>query len=731
METQSSKAIRTSQSPEFIDFKNIREYINIADHKLFIVYLNEIYYDLSERSLTNKKGISKVTFLDYLKLPVFIGEKLFHSLDLDGDSFLNSFEFVDGLCNLYLGNFEKSIEIIFSIYDFDKDGLIKIDDVRIILSHIPLKDSNFNFTYKYQMESLEEIEDIVSSTFGKQDKLNLKEFIYAIENRKSDVFLQLLCFIYQKKPFFEHNLNKMNLYKKKASYLQNENVNYQNVLINKIIPSPNFKSYLSPFEAFMKFNNVSCWEEEKSSMIDLPPCLGMIRMPNEVLVKKRKSNENIGYDNLSKNSMNIFDSPSTLISKSRRSHNLSDYTISNILTKIRLDDEYEKDEAEYNNFSITTKFITNSVLEYEGWVFKLSESLKMKRYWLVLSGKEIYYYKNPKKEELLLMHNLCGCILKEKGENKIFDTKMFGFSIIVTGKTRNYYCENEASYQMWISNIKESVGYQNFFEYFTVLDDIGEGKFGKVKLGIYKKTNQKVAIKIIKKESLVNSSDIELIKSEIDILKLCKHPNVVRLLDHFENNEYIFIVMEYLRGGHLGGYIERKNFNISEKRAANIMHQLASAVKYLHNFGILHRDLKPENIMLVDASEDAFVKVMDFGLSKIIGPTERLADGFGSLSYVSPEVLIRKPYDKQIDIWSLGIILYHMLSGSLPFDDKDDNEELIANMIVFNEVDFPKNVWNKFSTEVVDLIKKCLVKDPTLRITVESLLNHEWLKNNQ
>jgi serine/threonine protein kinase len=158
------------------------------------------------------------------------------------------------------------------------------------------------------------------------------------------------------------------------------------------------------------------------------------------------------------------------------------------------------------------------------------------------------------------------------------------------------------------------------------------------------------------------------------------------------------------------------------------MYQLACGINYLHKYGVLHRDLKPENIMLTECSDKGVIKVMDFGLSKIMGPGEKVADGFGTLSFVAPEVLIRQPYNKQIDIWSLGVILYFMLSGTLPFDDENDNEEVIAKMTVFVEVQFPSKYWSKKSPQVIDLISKCLIKDPNKRIAIEDFLQHEWIK---
>lgn len=132
--------------------------------------------------------------------------------------------------------------------------------------------------------------------------------------------------------------------------------------------------------------------------------------------------------------------------------------------------------------------------------------------------------------------------------------------------------------------------------------------------------------------------------------------------------------MESLHGGDLFTYLEKRQFVLTEKRAKDLSHQIATALYYLHSFGIAHRDLKPENILMASDADEAQCKLVDFGLSKIIGPNETSLDPFGTLSYVAPEVLLQKPYGKEVDIWSLGIITYLMLSRVLPFDDEDDKE---------------------------------------------------------
>lgn len=161
--------------------------------------------------------------------------------------------------------------------------------------------------------------------------------------------------------------------------------------------------------------------------------------------------------------------------------------------------------------------------------------------------------------------------------------------------------------------------------------------------------------------------------------------------------------MEALSGGDLFTYLEKRQFTISEKRAKELSHQLATALYYLHSFGIAHRDLKPENILIASDSDTAECKIVDFGLSKIIGPNETSLDPFGTLSYVAPEVLLQKPYGKEVDIWSLGVITYLLLSRVLPFDDDDDKE--IARQTIQDHPDFSFHPWEKVSTAAQEACK--------------------------
>lgn len=241
-------------------------------------------------------------------------------------------------------------------------------------------------------------------------------------------------------------------------------------------------------------------------------------------------------------------------------------------------------------------------------------------------------YKSPDDNLHKGMHNLTGVFVQEEPKLKYETIELFCFSVIYPKKNRYYYVDNEKDYMTWMLKIKKAVGYSDLNDIYEVKEKLGNGKFGLVRLGLHKHTGRQVAIKLMKKKEMT-TQDLELVKTEIEILKICQHPNIIRIYDVFENIEFIYIVMEYCAGGDLFNYIEKRGFRLPEPRAAELIHKLCMAVFYLHSYGITHRDLKPENILMTDNSDVADIKLLDFGLSKIIGPNETCNEPFGTLVY--------------------------------------------------------------------------------------------------
>ena len=785
---------------EFITFEVIQESLGLKNQVLFKKYLQEVFVDLSTKKENSKtKYLSRLTFYDYIKLPIFISEKLFNSFaSSNQQEGLSEEEFVSGFFKLYMGTFKETTKTIFDLLDFDKDGIIKKEDVKIILSYLPLNEINeekektlesVKEVLGVQMKSLEEIDDIVSKTFKKyEDKMNFEQFKDTVQNKKSDVLLQIICFLYQEKPFSAKNIESL-----KLKYGQIDDDEYDKMVdsygrrskknVSVRIKTPNQTSTLSPAGSFFKrrfsikgfsLNDEVKDQNDNNKTINKSENLMVSKESNknvkdmnksdlvieEEIETKKGNNENINEAYNKNISMVRLNNERTLDEKNKlkklktkdynNKDNLKEF-IDNSKQRYSSPTKYLQEKASLNSLALMNKDIDyeknlnpineenefqNDIVEeknimYENWVYKLTENKKLKKFYLALINKDIYYYKDEEKKNFLGMHNLSGCFIQEEPEQMLIEGKNFYiFEIFFNNKskTRKYYTPNIEIMKHFVQKIKEAIGYMKFTDYYELKEVIGKGKFGVVNLGIHKKTQQQVAVKIINKDSIKTLEDKELVCIEIGILKLCHHPNVVRLLDHLENEDYIFIVTEYIEGGTLGQYFKKKNFNFSERQASSIMSQIANGVKYLHKYGIVHRDLKPDNIMITQQNDFGIIKIMDFGLSKIVSTQEKMVDGYGTLSYVAPEVLLRTPYNKEVDIWSMGIILYYMLCGHLPF--KGNKEVIIAEKIVNDDLEFDEEEWEVRSKRVRELIVSCLKKEPEERITIDDFLNHPWFKKN-
>ncbi|KAK6456855.1 uncharacterized protein RJT20DRAFT_134159 [Scheffersomyces xylosifermentans] len=260
---------------------------------------------------------------------------------------------------------------------------------------------------------------------------------------------------------------------------------------------------------------------------------------------------------------------------------------------------------------------------------------------------------------------------------------------------------------------------------------LGEGEFGKVKLGWRKdgKHPSQVAIKLIKRASILKDSDSEVkIHREINSLKLLSHPNIVSLVEVMKSGKYIGIVLEYASGGELFDYILTHKY-LKENVAKKLFAQLVSGVDYMHSKGLIHRDLKLENLLL-DKHKNVIISDFGFVNSYNRDKNDLMKTSCGSPCYAAPElVLTQSPYEgRKVDIWSLGVILYAMLSGYLPFDDDPENEDgsdivKLYHYICKSPLTFPEYV----SPLARDLLRKIIVPDPRKRININDIRNHPWL----
>ena len=273
------------------------------------------------------------------------------------------------------------------------------------------------------------------------------------------------------------------------------------------------------------------------------------------------------------------------------------------------------------------------------------------------------------------------------------------------------------------SNKKPTLKKEPSYEYkignYLIQQTLGQGTFGKVKLGIYIPTQDKVAIKILEKERIKDKDDQIRVKREFDMLSKFNHPNVILVNEIFESVDSYYSVMEFCEGGELFNYIVDKK-RLSENESSFFYFQIINGLEYIHSLGIVHRDLKPENLLL---TKDHLLKIIDFGLSNyfVDGQEELLSTPCGSPCYASPEMVSGKKYNGiKIDIWATGIILFAMLCGYLPFENKDN--EILFDQILECKVEFPQYL----SEESKDLISKILVVDPETRIDIPGIKKHSF-----
>ncbi|XP_046425572.1 calcium/calmodulin-dependent protein kinase type 1 isoform X5 [Neodiprion pinetum] len=262
-------------------------------------------------------------------------------------------------------------------------------------------------------------------------------------------------------------------------------------------------------------------------------------------------------------------------------------------------------------------------------------------------------------------------------------------------------------------------------EKYILKELLGTGAFSEVRLAESKeKPGQMFAVKIIDKKALKGKEDS--LENEIKVLRRLTHPNIVQLLETFEDKHKVYLVMELVTGGELFDRIVEKG-SYTEKDASGLIRQVLEAVDYMHEQGVVHRDLKPENLLYYSPDEDSKIMISDFGLSKM-EDSGIMATACGTPGYVAPEVLAQKPYGKAVDVWSIGVISYILLCGYPPF--YDENDANLFAQILRGEFEFDSPYWDDISDSAKDFIKKLMCVNVDERYTCKQALAHPWISGN-
>ncbi|PXF42155.1 Myosin light chain kinase family member 4 [Gracilariopsis chorda] len=375
-----------------------------------------------------------------------------------------------------------------------------------------------------------------------------------------------------------------------------------------------------------------------------------------------------------------------------------------------------------------TEEVTASA-KVEGWLVKEGRKLRqpIPRY-LRLQGSQLSNHRSPSEPPTWTISVLDSGVGPGPRTNELL--------VHFPNRKMSFFAETADDFERWIIALKRAAA-SNFSidNFYKMGEVIGIGVNGNVLKGWDRATNEEVAIKSIPYDGDMEEKDDEHAEYEIDIIKSLDHPHLVKTYDVFrsKNEKKIYIVMEYVAGGELFERIANDTGTlIKEADGIRMIRNVLSAVKYLHERGIVHGDIKAENILCVD--EDVQlpirVKLADFGLSKRISANGSCPyELVGSRYYLAPEIIQKRDYGKPVDMWTCGILVYSALSGMYPFEGDDileynDNTET-------KDLVFPETEWGLFDEAVKDFISKLLEKDPSKRLTVDEALKHPWVADEQ
>ena len=765
-----------SQNNKRIDFEKLIKKFQIEDIHTLKIYLINIWNELSNRYNNEYKGIGKAIFAKYYKLPGIILDRLFNAFDREKKQYLSQSDFVKNMMLLFLGNFFELTSFIFNLYDYNRDGKISKDDIRIVLSYIP---ANSNKCKKNKTENLNDFEKIIEiqeelhnkldNIFKKNQLIDENEFIKIVENENSDIFLYLLMVLYEKRPFNQRTLQifselrngpKITFYKEKKfktliispskntifkagkiideTLNKNSSLNYINILNENFEKISNDKINKTNYKK--KSFNINV---KKTNLSDSIILRNKKKIKENNCIKKINSQKNIekdikekfitefNYFKFSDNNDDINLDPSIQFLSPANENEKNTPKIFNNLNISSIpqlsDNESFSDSSSEFSYNIENNENEKNIANCSGFMYKILHETKLKKLWFNLYFNDLFFYHSKNNKNFVGMLNLSGMFIKEMPQIHFLNYNFYSFKLISSEKSRMFYIEDKNEYINWINNIKKAIGYKDLNDIYIIKENIEKGKYGLIKRGINKITKKEVIITTFTKKYML-PSDLEQINTQIEILKIVKHPNIGTLYDVYENEDFIYLISKYYSGSDLFNYFEKRNFKLKEKHVVRIVQQLCSLIYFLNEYGIVHRDLKLENILMTNDSDEADIKIFDFFSAIFLGPSYYKNEIISSISYCCPEILLNKHWDKKVDIWSLGIITYFLLSGYLPYEDDDNNEKNVAKQIINLPVTYPKELWKGISNNAKDFVDSCLQKDPQKRINIKQAIEHPWIQ---
>lgn len=723
-------------------------------------YFNFLFPFLSQNNSTN---ISYISFHNYFNLCSFLSSKLFKLFSKSDCASLSKEQFINGLRSLFISDLSTRSKIVFDIYDYDNDGVIRKEDVKLLLSH-------FHFLTNTSDTSL--LMKIVDKFFSYQEKdtsMSLSSFESIIRKNNSDILFILLFFLYHHAPFTQTEVdyfmsiekqNNLNLQNRKYSLSSDDSYNEQVELFAEV--TEELFTYINEnYDLELKFEKCKDVDVNSTNDDDLNDLITIEEDFNQLRLKSFAISSYVSPKKESKPKQNnylCFNGPKML--------NHSATNVNRFVDSIDPVEEMEKspqhkflfvEQSEdkklssdlgIKNSMIQTKPIFSS-MGYISFDDQMCNKCKID-----IVGKMLFiampHHKGGTIKPLLIpINHLYINQVRKKNMKKSTKVKILKTFIksttlkeintveLISGL--NSFISLKLSFtsngiaEEFVNEIEQIQKWKDIKEEYEMGEVIGCGGFAKVKKGIKKSNGKTVAIKVINKfltsrEITIRGMDdidyMTFVINEKDVSQLLmnnnnKHENIVRIRGIYETFKKIYIVMDYIPSGTLSDFINKNFTSISLETKYSIASQLSSAIEYLHSHHIMHRDIKAGNILI---DEDNHIYLIDFGLSSILGFNEESAGCIGTITYAPPEMYQDKKYNASIDIWSMGVVFYYLYYGAMPFSkEKSEMDEVIDNIInkkvklVISEYEDKDD--KKMHRHFLKGVRKCLVREPAKRAT--------------